>query len=115
MTSPIDTRQTMHREHEAFERAVARDERRIAERPERKGNPLMGLATLGVVGWSVAIPMLAGIALGMWLDRRFPDTGISWTLALLMAGLVLGAANAWYWVDRESRVVAARRGRDGRG
>lgn len=54
----------------------------------------------GLVGWSVAIPAVLGIALGIWLDRAFPSR-LSWTLTLLIAGLVLGCLNAWYWIKRE--------------
>lgn len=63
-----------------------------------------GLGTMGLVGWSVVVPTLLGAALGMWLDQRHADTH-SWTLALLVAGLVLGCLNAWHWVTREDRAM----------
>ena len=56
----------------------------------------------GLVGWSVAVPIVAGVALGVWIDRNWPGD-VSWTLTLLLAGAVLGAFNAWYWVQREGR------------
>jgi ATP synthase protein I len=55
----------------------------------------------GLVGWSVAIPTLLGIALGVWLDREFPAEH-SWTLTFLFIGVLLGCLNAWYWVRQES-------------
>lgn len=61
-----------------------------------------GLGTFGAIGWSVALPTLAGTALGHWLDGRFPGTR-SWTLMLLLAGVVLGCLNAWRWVERENK------------
>ena len=61
-----------------------------------------GLGMFGLVGWSVAVPIVAGIATGVWIDRRWPGD-VSWTLTLLLAGAVLGAFNAWYWVQREGR------------
>lgn len=63
-----------------------------------------GLGMMGLIGWSVAIPTLLGAALGRWLDRRYPD-GRSWTLALLLAGLVIGCLNAWYWVTKEDKAM----------
>jgi ATP synthase protein I len=95
-----------HGERDEFGRAVARDTDRISKRPRRKGNPMLGLATLGVIGWSVVVPVLIGIAAGIALDRRFPQARISWTLSLLFAGLGLGIFNAIYWVDREQRRIA---------
>ncbi|HSG89517.1 MAG TPA: AtpZ/AtpI family protein [Pseudomonadales bacterium] len=63
-----------------------------------------GLGMMGLVGWSVAVPTLLGAALGLWLDARGSGER-SWTLALLVAGLVLGCANAWRWVSRERAAI----------
>ena len=32
----------------------------------------LGLGMMGLIGWSVAIPTLAGVALGLWLDKYHP-------------------------------------------
>lgn len=64
-----------------------------------------GLGMMGIIGWSVAVPTLLGTALGIWLDARYPNSAHSWTLALLVAGLVLGCANAWHWVAKEDRRI----------
>lgn len=74
--------------------------RRAANRKERSA--WFGLGMFGLVGWSVAIPTLLGIALGLWLDGRWPG-GPSWTLTFLLIGVALGCLNAWYWVRQESR------------
>lgn len=88
---------------ERFRADVARkaERRRQAEREERR-SIWFSLGLFGIVGWSVAVPTLAGIALGVWLDSRFPGR-ISWTLTLLFVGIVVGCLNAWYWVKQESR------------
>ena len=59
---------------------------------------------MGLIGWSVAIPTVLGAALGLWLDKRHPGQH-SWTLALLVAGLVLGCFNAWHWVAKEDKAM----------
>jgi len=63
-----------------------------------------GLGLMGLVGWSVVVPTLLGAALGLWLDKRYAGAH-SWTLALLMAGLVLGCFNAWRWVAHEDQAM----------
>ena len=75
-------------------------------RARRLGPPgvFFGLGMMGLVGWSVVVPTLAGAALGLWLDRRLAGTH-SWTLALLVAGLTIGCFNAWHWVAREDRAM----------
>lgn len=68
-----------------------------------------GLGMMGLIGWSVVVPTLLGAAIGVWLDRG--STGaFSWTLSLLMAGLVLGCINAWHWVTKEDRAMREDRG-----
>jgi ATP synthase protein I len=63
-----------------------------------------GLGMMGLIGWSVVVPTLLGAGLGLWLDKHHPG-GHSWTLALLVAGLVIGCANAWHWVAKEDRAI----------
>jgi ATP synthase protein I len=63
-----------------------------------------GLGMMGLVGWSVAVPTLLGIVLGVWLDRHHPGSH-SWVLWLLIAGLIIGCANAGYWVFREDEAI----------
>ena len=63
-----------------------------------------GLGMMGLVGWSVAIPTLLGAGLGIWLDNHRPGSR-SWTLMLLVIGLVIGCSNAWHWVAKEDRAM----------
>jgi ATP synthase protein I len=74
-----------------------------AQRDESRG-AWFGLGMSGLIGWSVAVPTLGGIMLGMWLDRRHP-VAFSWTLSLLFAGLIIGCANAWYWVAQQDKAM----------
>lgn len=81
---------------------VARKEaRKLRARAERDRGWAHGFGMFGMVGWSVAVPTVLGIALGVWLDSRYASP-YSWTLMLMIAGLLVGALNAWYWVSRES-------------
>ncbi|MEQ9371065.1 MAG: AtpZ/AtpI family protein [Coleofasciculus chthonoplastes F3-SA18-01] len=75
--------------------------RKLKARTEENLSVLYGLTLMGFVGWSVGIPTLIGVAIGLWLDEALP-TPFSWTLTLMLVGLVLGYINAWYWVQQES-------------
>jgi ATP synthase protein I len=59
-----------------------------------------GLGMSGLIGWSVTVPTLIGAALGIWVDKHYPST-YSWTLMLLLMGLIIGCINAWRWVDSQ--------------
>ncbi len=80
---------------------VGREEKRkLWARRHRGGEVWFGLGAFGIIGWAVAVPTVLLTSLGIWLDARYP-THFSWALALLVAGIVLGCVNAWYWVRRE--------------
>lgn len=85
-------------EETTFRRQIAGKARRKLE-AARAGpqSPWFGLGMMGVIGWSVAVPTLLGVMLGVWLDRHYASRH-SWTLALLVAGLVVGCATAGHWV-----------------
>ncbi len=77
-------------------------ERKARARNEQDRGVWFGIGMFGLVGWAVAIPTGLGIALGLWLGKNYPAQ-ISWTLAGLGVGIVLGCMNAWYWIKQESR------------
>jgi ATP synthase protein I len=85
--------------------AVVEEKEQRKLRARRQGSTVwFGLGTFGMIGWSVAVPVLLAVALGVWIDQRWPSP-YSWTLMLLFVGFVVGCANAWYWVMREHRMI----------
>ncbi len=79
----------------------AKAKRKLRAR-RRKKKVWFGLGMFGLVGWSVSIPTLLGLALGLWLDKAIPSR-YSWTLMMLILGVGLGCLNAWYWIQKESK------------
>jgi ATP synthase protein I len=80
---------------EPLDKAVKkRRERRAHWRREGERSIGQNLAMIGALGWIIVTPTLLGVFAGRWLDHRF-DSGIFWTLGLMMAGLALGCALAW--------------------
>jgi ATP synthase protein I len=56
------------------------------------------LGQIGVLGWIIVVPTLAGAFAGGWLDNRF-NSGVFCTAPMLMLGLALGCWSAWKWVQ----------------
>ena len=77
-----------------------RQARMIRRKREGSPNVWRTVGLMGLVGWSVVLPMLLGIAVGLWIDRRWPSR-FSWTLMLLVGGLGAGCANAWHRIRKE--------------
>ncbi|WP_019509373.1 AtpZ/AtpI family protein [Pleurocapsa sp. PCC 7319] len=85
-----------------FQRQIGtKSDRKIKAKKEAK-NIWFGLGMFGMVGWSVAIPSLLGIGLGVWIDTHI-QSKYSWTLMFLVIGVALGCFNAWYWISKESQ------------
>lgn len=85
---------------DAFDDVAKQAKRMDEQRKTKASSPLLGLSAFGVIGWSVAIPTVGGIFLGRWLNQIAPQD-FSWTLALMLAGLVLGIIYAWNWMSND--------------
>jgi ATP synthase protein I len=80
---------------------IARRAKRMKTARDNPGpSPLRGIGTFGMIGWSIAVPTVGGAFLGLWLDRFAPQE-FSWTIALILGGVTLGALIAGSWVNKE--------------
>jgi ATP synthase protein I len=90
---------------EEFTSQVSRKEaRKLKAKGRQPEGVWFGLGMFGLIGWSVALPTLAGALLGAWIDRTWPSR-YSWTLMLLLGGIILGSLNAWHWVSQEHKKI----------
>jgi ATP synthase protein I len=90
---------------ELSEQVAKKEQRKIKARRERSHSIWYGLGMFGLVGWSVAIPTVVGIAIGIWIDHTWQHD-FSCTLICLFVGVAVGCWIAWYWVIRESETAA---------
>ncbi len=96
----LTPRERRQKRAEAFTKDICTKEaRRLKGKTAKDHTIWFGLGMFGVVGWSIAIPTLIGVAAGLWIDKTFPSR-YSWTLMFLIAGICLGCMNAWYWVKK---------------
>jgi ATP synthase protein I len=88
-----------------FVRQVAsKASRKIRMQHDNSQGVWFGLGMSGLIGWSVAVPTVLGVIAGIWIDSRHPS-GHSWTLMLLVIGLLLGCATAWRWVSQQDAAM----------
>ena len=80
--------------------AAARAAERRAE-GERRPEPSLGarLGQIGVLGWTIILPILIGLVIGRWLDRAL-GSGIMFAAAFILAGAATGLWAAWRWMLR---------------
>lgn len=84
-------------------------ERKLKARRDTSSGVWFGLGMMGLIGWSVAVPMLLGAAIGLWIDNKYSGK-ISWTLTLLVIGLLAGCLNAWHWMAKEEKEIQKEQG-----
>lgn len=99
-----DNGEAHKRQADLVQQVSEKEARKLRARHTREQSIWFGLGMFGTIGWSVAVPTLLGVLLGLWLDATWPGS-ISWTITLLFAGLALGCLNAWYWVTREREMI----------
>ena len=85
-------------------RGIALHKSQRRDRARRRGtdNVWSWMGMFGLVGWTVAVPTLLGLALGVFVDNRV-ESSVSFTITFLVVGVAIGAATAWYWIRQESQ------------
>ena len=87
----------------ALRRAVLRKTLRHERAQRRREQSVWSfLGTFGLIGWTVALPTLAGLVFGLFLDD-ITDTDRSFAITFLVVGAAVGCFAAWYWIKQESR------------
>ena len=99
MSGPSRSPDQPDRLERAAKQAADRDAR-AREEPE----PSLGsrLGQIGILGWTIVLPTLAGLAVGRVLDRVF-GTRVFFSAPLLMLGAAAGLWFAWKWMHRQQR------------
>ena len=94
----------------AFMRKVsAKADRKLKAQREGEHHVWQGLGMMGLVGWSIAVPVLIGLVAGEWLDGCCPGK-YTWTLNLIIIGLFFGCINVCNWIIKEQRAINADKG-----
>ncbi len=74
---------------------VDRDARGFDRARRRQRTVLAQARFLGTLGLMLVLPIVGGSYLGRWLDDRLPGYSQSWTLSLLLLGVLVGAVNVY--------------------
>jgi ATP synthase protein I len=74
--------------------------RKMRARSTTRHSVWMGLRLFGLIGWSVVLPVLLGVAAGVWIDAHWPSR-VSFTITLLFVGVGAGCYGAWRFVEGE--------------
>ncbi len=80
--------------------AIKKEARKLKARQKNGVNAWWGFSLFGLIGWSVALPALIGVFIGLWLTHHYACSNTV-TLVLLLAGIIVGCVCALILVARE--------------
>ena len=79
-------------------RQIERQARRMRQAEKDRPTLLAQTAYLGTLGLLFVLPVVIGAYLGDWLDSLLPGYSVTWTVSLLMLGVIVGAFNVYLFI-----------------
>ena len=80
--------------------AIKKESRKLKARRKKEVNAWWGFSLFGLVGWSVVVPALICVFVGMWLEEHYASSHTC-TLVMLLAGICVGSVFALLLLARE--------------
>lgn len=77
---------------------IERQARRMRKAEKDQPTLLAQTVYIGTLGLVFTLPVVAGAYLGLWLDDLCTGYSMSWTLSLIVLGVIVGAVNAYFFV-----------------
>jgi len=77
---------------------VERQARRMRQAEKDRPTLLAQTAYLGTLGLLFVLPVVIGAYLGDWLDGMLPGYSVTWTVSLLVLGVIVGAFNVYLFI-----------------
>ncbi len=87
----------MNREQQ-LRKQIERQARRMRQAEKDRPTLLAQTAYLGTLGLLFVLPVVIGAYLGDWLDSLLPGYSVTWTVSLLMLGVIVGAFNVYLFI-----------------
>ncbi len=87
----------MNREQQ-LRKQVERQARRMRQAEKDRPTLLAQTAYLGTLGLLFVLPVVIGAYLGDWLDGMLPGYSVTWTVSLLVLGVIVGAFNVYLFI-----------------
>jgi ATP synthase protein I len=83
----------MKQKYENIQTDVKRDVKRLKKAERERSTLLAQTIYLGTIGIMIALPIVIGAYLGSWLDDQLSGFSVSWTISLIVLGVLVGAIN----------------------
>jgi ATP synthase protein I len=87
-----------HDEHQKLRAKVRSSAKKFDKAKKERRTLLAQMAYLGTVGVIFILPVIIGAYLGVWLDNKLRGFSVSWTISLILLGVIIGAINVYLFI-----------------
>lgn len=86
--------------NEELKQQLQRQAERMHKADSERSSLLEQSVFIGTLGLLFVLPMVAGAFLGAWIDEQRGDYSTSWTLELIILGVIFGSINVFLFIRR---------------
>ena len=81
--------------YQQLDQDVKRDTERKEKAKREQSTLMQATRILGVLGFMLVLPIVAGAYIGHWLDGLADQYSVRWTVGFILLGVVVGVVNAY--------------------
>lgn len=85
-------------EQEKLRRSIERQAQRMEQADRERPTLMSQTVFLGMLAVLLVVPVVVGAYLGRWLDSLCRGYSVSWTIALILLGLITGVFNVYFFL-----------------
>lgn len=90
--------------HQKLQESIKSDIEKLERFKKERSKMLAQTVFLGTLGLIFVLPVVAGAYLGVWLDNKLRGFSISWTINLILLGVIIGAINVYFFIKGRSNL-----------
>lgn len=84
--------------HQKLQESVKSDIQKFERSKKERSSILAQTVFLGTLGLVFVLPVIGGAYLGLWLDTKAHGFSFSWTINLIILGVIVGAINVYFFI-----------------
>ena len=77
---------------------IERQAKRMKKAEDERPTLIAQTVYAGMLGLLFVLPMVVGAYLGHWLDKQASGYSVSWTISLILLGIVIGGVNVYLFI-----------------
>lgn len=85
-------------QHNDLRKQVERQAKRMKKAEREQPTLISQTVYIGTLGLLFVLPLIGGAYLGHWLDGLATGYSTSWTMSLILLGLIIGALNVYLFI-----------------